>query len=162
MRVLFLAQAQILQWQRTEILVSSVFGGKKIRRNSECIVWSFLESKTIKSYGICLDQAQINILERSWRCSLPERLSAFKDEYRHIFQIHESAQAMFQVPLLDDLLEPMLNKRHGNKSGRGWWQGKTLTSQPLKAIESIAYQKTLASRYGLIAITYIQQALGTL
>ena len=77
------------------------------------------ETKTAIYDGICLNQAQINILEISWRCSNPERLSAFKDEYRQIFAIHESAQAMSQVPQLDDLLEPMLNKRHGNKSGRG-------------------------------------------
>ena len=69
---------------------------------------------------------------------------------------------MFQVPPLDDLLESMLNKRHGNKSGRGWRQVRTLTSQPLKAIESITHQGKLAARYGLISITYIQQALGTL
>ena len=36
--------------------------------------------KATKSNGICLDQAQINILERSWRCSNPEKLSALKDE----------------------------------------------------------------------------------
>ena len=130
-------------------MFSSVFGGKRIRRNLECLSDLFGEetrSKATKDNGICFDQAQINILERSWRCSNPERLSAFKDGYRQSFLIHESAQAMFQVPQLDDLLEPMLNKRHGNKSGRGWGKGRTLTSQPLKAVKSIAYQGQLAAR----------------
>ena len=83
--------------------------------------------------GICLDQAQVDILLKPWRCSNPERLSAYKEEYKLAFPIHESAESMFQVPSLDELLEPMLSKRHGSKM-KGWGNNRPLVTQPLKPI----------------------------
>ena len=35
--------------------------------------------------GISLDQSQIDILSKSWRCEHPEKLSAYKEEYRSFF-----------------------------------------------------------------------------
>lgn len=112
--------------------------------------------------GICLDQSQIDILAKSWRCQNPEKLSAYKDEYRSIFPVHESSAATLQVPSLDELLEPMLSKKHGNKSVKGWGKSRHLATQPLKAIESVAYQGQIAAKYGLISVSFVQQALGTL
>ena len=43
-------------------------------------------SKATKYDGIYLDQAQINILERSWHCSNRERLSALRMSTDRFFQ----------------------------------------------------------------------------
>lgn len=69
---------------------------------------------------------------------------------------------MLQVPSLDDMLEPILSKSHGNKMIKGWEKSRQLATQPLKFTESAAYQRQVAARYGLISIAFIQQALGTL
>lgn len=118
--------------------------------------------KQTSESGICLDQSQIDILAKSWRCEHPEKLSAYKEEYKSVFPVHESSASMLQVPSLDELLEPMLSKKHGNKSVKGWGKSRQLATQPLKAIESVAYQGQIAARYGLISVSFIQQALGTL
>ncbi|MCG8076955.1 MAG: hypothetical protein JAY75_12015 [Candidatus Thiodiazotropha taylori] len=118
--------------------------------------------KQTSEAGICLDQSQIDILAKSWRCENPEKLSAYKEEYKSVFPVHESSASMLQVPSLDELLEPMLSKKHGNKSVKGWGKSRQLATQPLKAIESVAYQGQIATRYGLISVSFIQQALGTL
>ena len=112
--------------------------------------------------GICLDRAQIDTLSKTWRCEHPERLSAFRDEYRSVFPVHDSSLQTLQVPSLDDLLEPMLSKRHGSKAVKAWGRNRTLATQPLKAIESVAFQGQSAARYGIIAVSYMQQALGSL
>ena len=112
--------------------------------------------------SICLDQAQIDTLSKTWRCEHPERLSAFRDEYRSVFPVHDSSLQTLQVPSLDDLLEPMLSKRHGSKAVKAWGRNRTLATQPLKAIESVAFQGQSAARYGIIAVSYMQQALGSL
>ena len=36
--------------------------------------------KQTSETGICLDQSQIDILAKSWRCENPEKLSAYKEE----------------------------------------------------------------------------------
>lgn len=119
-------------------------------------------SKESNTSGICLNQAQTDILSKSWRCENPEKLSAFKEENRSFFPIHEKSLSSFQVPSLDELLEPMLRKKHGSKTMKGWGKSRQLASQPLKSIESVAYQGQIAARYGLLSVAYIQQALGTL
>ena len=112
--------------------------------------------------GICLDQAQIDTLSKTWRCEHPERLSAFRDEYRSVFPVHDSSLQTLQVPSLDDLLEPMLSKRHCSKAVKAWGRNRTLATQPLKAIESVSFQGQSAARYGIITVSYMQQALGSL
>ena len=119
-------------------------------------------AKKLYDNGICLDQSQLDVLSKSWRCENPEKLSAYKDEYRSCFPVHESSEAILQIPSLDDLLEPMLCKRHGSKTVKSWGKNRQLASQPLKSIEAVAYQDQLSARYGLIPVAYMQQALGTL
>ena len=119
-------------------------------------------AKKLYDNGICLDQSQLDVLSKSWRCENPEKLSAYKDEYRRCFPVHESSEALLQIPSLDDLLEPMLCKRHGSKTVKSWGKNRQLASQPLKSIEAVAYQGQLSARYGLISVAYMQQALGTL
>ena len=63
--------------------------------------------------------ALIDILAKSWRCENPEKLSAYKEEYKFVFPVHENSAAMLQVPSLDELLEPMLSKKYGNKAVKG-------------------------------------------
>ena len=42
---------------------------------------------------------------------------------------------------------------------KGWGKSRQLATQPLKAIERAAYQGQIAVRYGLISVSFIQQAL---
>ena len=88
------------------------------------------------------------------------RLSCYKEEYRTAFPVH--SESFLQVPGLDDLIEPMLQKRHGSKAVRSWEKGRQLHTQPLKAIESVGFQGQMASRMGIIAMAYMQQDLGSL
>ena len=74
--------------------------------------------------GLVLDDAQVDILSHSWRSKNPERLSAYKDEYRTCFPIHENARDILQVPSLDDLLEPMLKQMYGSKAVKTWGKNK--------------------------------------
>ena len=78
------------------------------------------------------------------------------------FAIDENSAATLQVPGLDDLLEPMLVKRHGPKNFKPWGKHKQFCTQPLKSIENLGYQGQLASRMNIIAIAYIQQGLASL
>lgn len=114
------------------------------------------------SVGLIIDQAQVNILENSWRCKNPERLSAYREEYKGCFPIHDSSVNFLQVPSLDDLLEPMLRRTHGPKAVKSWDNHRQLFTQPLKQIEKLSYQGQLAARMNIIAMLYMQQALGTL
>ncbi|CAC5372482.1 unnamed protein product [Mytilus coruscus] len=41
--------------------------------------------------GLVLDQAQVEILENSWRPKNPDRISAFKEDYKNCFPIHDSS-----------------------------------------------------------------------
>ncbi|CAC5403642.1 unnamed protein product [Mytilus coruscus] len=68
------------------------------------------------SVGLIMDQAQASILENSWRCQHPDKLSAYREEYRSSFPVHDNAIEFLQVPSLDDLLEPMIRKDHGPKA----------------------------------------------
>ena len=119
-------------------------------------------AKKLYDNDICLDQSQLDVLSKSWRCENPEKLSAYKDEYRSCYPVHESSEAILQIPSLDDLLESLLCKRHGSKTVKSWGKNRQLASQPLKSIEAVAYQGPLSARYGLISVDYMQQALGTL
>ena len=98
-------------------------------------------------------------MSKTWRCEHPERLSAFGGEYRSVFPVHDSSVETLQVSSLDDLLEPTLSKRHGSKSAKAWGRNRTSATQSLKEIESAAFQGQSAARYGIIAVSYNQQAL---
>ncbi|CAC5386370.1 unnamed protein product [Mytilus coruscus] len=115
------------------------------------------------SVGLIMDQAQVTILESSWRCQHPEKLSAYREEYRSCFPVHDSAMEFLQVPSLDDLLEPMMRKNHGPKAVKSWDTGhRQLHTQPLKQIEKLSFQGQMASRMNVISGMYMQQTMGTL
>ena len=61
-------------------------------------------------------QAQVTILENSWRCQHPDKLSAYREEYRSCFPVHDSAEEFLQGSGHDDLLEPVMRKNHGPKA----------------------------------------------
>ncbi|CAC5386376.1 unnamed protein product [Mytilus coruscus] len=115
------------------------------------------------SVGLIMDQAQVTILENSWRCQHPEKLSAYREEYRSCFPVHDSAMEFLQVPSLDDLLEPMMRKNHGPKAVKSLDTGhRQLHTQPLKQIEKLSFQGQMASRMNVISGMYMQQTMGTL
>ena len=114
--------------------------------------------------GLTLDNAQIEIkieiINTSSRSQAPDKMAAYKDSYRQSFPIHESAEALLQVPSLDELTERLLIKKHGCRAAYG--SSQSLFSQPFKSIEKIAYQGQVASQMALISVCYSQQALGLL
>ena len=114
------------------------------------------------SVGLVLDQSQVNILDSSWRSKNPDRISAFRDEYKNCFPLQDSAPDYLQVPTLDDLLEPMLRQTHGEKAVKSWDKHRQLFTQPLKQVERLGFQGQLSSRMNIISVLYIQQALGSL
>ena len=120
------------------------------------------DENIVQPDGLTIEQAQLSVLEKSWRCSKPDKLSAYREESRQCFPIHEDSLQALKVPSLDDLLEPMISKKHGSKAVKNWGKTRTLYSQPLKAIEGLAYQGQLASRMGIISMLYLQQSLGML
>lgn len=120
------------------------------------------QDDTSKSGGLILDQAQIDILSKSWRLNDPERLSCFKDEYKSFFPVHEQSKDALQVPTLDDLLEPLISKKHGARAVSNWNKSRKLFTQPLRSVENLAYSGQMAARMGIISVSYMQQALGTL
>ncbi|CAC5408398.1 unnamed protein product [Mytilus coruscus] len=71
------------------------------------------------SGGLIIDEAHVRILERSWTTKNPEKLAAFKDEYRSCFPVNDKSKSFLQVPSLDDLLEPIIRTIHGTKSVMG-------------------------------------------
>ncbi|CAC5406640.1 unnamed protein product [Mytilus coruscus] len=120
------------------------------------------EDNSDKSVCLILDDSQVKILSYSWRTQHPERLSAYKDEYRSFLPVHEKSLPVLQVPSLDDMLEPMIKRVHTNKTVKSWDKQKQLFSQPVKQIEKLSYSGQVASRMGMISNSYMQQALGTL
>ena len=121
-----------------------------------------ITKSNLTSVGLVLDQAQVDILDNSWRCKNPDRLSAYKEDYKSCFPIHDSSVDYLQVPSLDDLLEPLLRQTHGQKAVNSWDSHRQLFSQPLKQIEKLGFQGQLAARMNIISVMYIQQALGSL
>ncbi|CAC5406669.1 unnamed protein product [Mytilus coruscus] len=84
------------------------------------------------------------------------------EENRSCFPVHEKSLPVLQVPSLDDMLEPMIKRVHGNKTVKSWDKQKQLFSQTVKQIEKLSYSGQVASRMGIIFISYMQLALGTL
>ncbi|KAH3849220.1 hypothetical protein DPMN_091616 [Dreissena polymorpha] len=119
-------------------------------------------SKKEEGTGLVLDEYQISILSHSWRTDTPDRMSAYKNEYRVCFPVHEQSKSMLDVPCLDDLLQPMLQKRHDNKMTKSWGKNRQFCTQPLKSIETLSFQDQLASRLNIVATCYMQQGLGYL
>lgn len=120
------------------------------------------EANSKSSKGLSLDKTQMDIINSSWRCQAPDKLSAFRDAYKHAFpiQLGTDTEKLLQVPSLDELSERLLIKKHGRRAAFGSTQ--TLFSQPFKSMEKIAYQGQVAARMGIISMCYAQQALGSL
>ena len=110
--------------------------------------------------GLCLDKTQIDILNTSWRCQAPDKLSAYKESSKQCFPVSEDADKVLKVPSLDDLTERLLIKKHGRRAAFG--SSQSLFTQPYKSVEKIAYQGQVAARMGIISVCYTQQALGRL
>ena len=110
--------------------------------------------------GLCLDEAQINTINLSWRSKAPDKIASYKETSKLSFPVSESTDSVLNVPSLDDLTERLLMRRHGRKAAFGNTQ--SLYSQPFKSIEKIGYQGQVAARLGMISICYTQQALGNL
>ncbi len=85
-----------------------------------------------------------------------------KDEYKSFFPVHEQSKDALQVPTLDDLLEPLISKKHGARAVSNWNKSRKLFTQPLRSVENLAYSGQMAARMGIISVSYMQQALGTL
>ena len=64
----------------------------------------FGENEHKEDVGIVFDNAQINILNNSWRSSDPSNITAYKEEYKLSFPVQEKSQSILKVPALDDLL----------------------------------------------------------
>ena len=107
-----------------------------------------------------MDKTQIDILENTWHCKFPDKLSAYRETSKQSFPVGKSAEDFLQVPSLDELTERLLVKKHGHKAGFG--NSRSLFSQPYKSIEKIAYQGQVAARLGVVSLCYTQQALGLL
>ena len=93
--------------------------------------------------GLCLDEAQIDTINLSWRSKGPDKISAFKESCKQSFPVSDSTESVLSVPSLDDLSERLLIRRHGRKAAFGSTQ--SLYSQPFKSIEKIGYQGQVAA-----------------
>ena len=120
------------------------------------------KSKSDSTIGLVLDKSQIEVLAGSWRCSNPDKLTAYSEEYRAKFPVHNKSLEQLEVPSLDKLTSDLLVKRHGNKAYSSTSKKNTLYSPFMKSVEKLAYQGQVASRMGIVSSAYIQQALGSL
>ncbi|ESO91818.1 hypothetical protein LOTGIDRAFT_163180 [Lottia gigantea] len=57
----------------------------------------------VHKVGLILDKSQSDTLSKSWRSQNPDRLTAYKEEYRSCFPVHELSEQFFNVPSLDDI-----------------------------------------------------------
>ena len=117
-------------------------------------------TKSKNRTGIVLEKNQIDILKDSWRADDPSHITAFKENYRHMFPIDESCETHFNVPKMDDSVDALLVKRFGFKAAFG--KTPALFSKTMKSVERLAFQGQMAARMGLITTCYTQQALGVL
>lgn len=121
------------------------------------------KTKSVKnSIGLVLDKSQIEVLSGSWHCKNPEKITAYNEEYKACFPIHDSAEEHLNVPSLDSFTADLLVKKHGSKAFAVASKKKTLFSPFLKSVEKLAFQGQAASKMGITATAYIQQALGSL
>ena len=60
--------------------------------------------------GINLDDSLIKVIEASWRCTGPSKLTVYKEGYRSVFLISEASEVLLCVPSLDGMIETLLVK----------------------------------------------------
>lgn len=112
------------------------------------------------SEGLIIDEAQKSILNKTWRTDRPDRVNAYSEAYKKLFPVHDSSEAFFQVPTLDESVETLLINKYGPKAVFGHYP--QLQGKAMKSLEKIAFQGQTASRMGLIISCYLQQSLGSL
>ncbi|CAG2211423.1 unnamed protein product [Mytilus edulis] len=115
-----------------------------------------------KSVGLVLDKSQIDILSGSWHCEKPEKITAYNEQYKLCFPVHESSEKHLIIPSLDSFTSDLLVKKHGQKAFTISNKKKTLYTPFLKSVEKLAYQGQAAAKMGIVSSSYMQQALGTL
>ncbi|CAG2251467.1 unnamed protein product [Mytilus edulis] len=115
-----------------------------------------------KSVGLVLDKSQIDILSGSWHCEKPEKITAYNEQYKLCFPVHESSEKHLDIPSLDSFTSDLLVKKHGQKAFTVSNKKKTLYTPFLKSVEKLAYQGQAAAKMGIVSSSYMQQALGTL
>ncbi|CAC5425117.1 unnamed protein product [Mytilus coruscus] len=75
-----------------------------------------LTKKSEKKFGIEIDDAQKHVLLNSWRTEHPNLVSAFAEESKDDFPVHEDTEKLLLVPSIDDLISRCLIKKHGKKA----------------------------------------------
>ena len=114
------------------------------------------------SVGLVLDHSQIDVLSGSWHCENPSRLTAYCEEYKSCFPVHDNSTKHLDIPSLDNFTSDLLVKKHGQKAFSVASKKKTLYSPFTKSVEKLAYQGQAAARMGIVSTCYVQQSLGTL
>ena len=117
-----------------------------------------LTKKAETKSGIQIDESQKQVLSNSWRSSNPNTVSAFAEENKDDFPVHEDTEKFLQVPSIDDLIGRCLIKKHGRKAAFTK-TGRSLYSQPSKMVEKIAYRGQQAAYMGIVMHMYMQQGL---
>jgi len=120
-----------------------------------------LTKKAEAKLGIQIDESQKQVLLNSWRSTNPNSVSAFAEDNKEDFPVHEETEKYLQVPSIDDLIGRCLIKKHGRKAAFTK-TGKSLFSQPSKMIEKIAYRGQQAAYMGISMHMYMQQGLPAL
>ena len=79
------------------------------------------QAENKSSKGLSLDKTQIDIINTSWRCQTPDKLSAYRNSYKQAFPIHlgSDTEKLLQVPSLDELSERLVIKKYGRRAGFG-------------------------------------------
>lgn len=116
--------------------------------------------KSNTSSGIVLDKCQTETLSQSWRTEQPDKLTAYKENFKSSFPLNEKTEEFLKVPSLDDIVETFLIKRFSNKAC--FKRARSLHTQHLKEMERLAYQTQVAAKQGIAANLYMQQALRVL
>lgn len=116
--------------------------------------------KSSDSSGIMLDKSQSDTLSQSWRTEQPDKLTAYKENYKSNFPLQEKTEEFLKIPSLDDIVETFLIKRFSTKAC--FKRARSLYTQHLKEIEKLAYQGQVAAKVGITVNLYMQQALRVL
>ena len=85
-------------------------------------------------------------------------MTAFKDDSKNCFPVHEKFDSFLHVPSLDDLLEPMLIRRHGMKA----WGKNEQFHNPYELSKVCHMKDKWLLDLVLFLVCFIQKALGTL
>lgn len=118
--------------------------------------------KVEKKLGIEIDDAQKQVLLGSWRTDNPNLLTAFAEEMKEEFPVHEDTDNFLKVPSIDELIGRCLVKKHGKRAALITKAGNSLYSQPAKMVEKIAYRGQQAAYMGIVAMMYAQRGLADL